>query len=83
MTVLLAKELASSHINVNAIAPGPLKGKMFDSMTPENQRNLSSGIPLGFLGDMDQIAYAITYLASDESAYATGEVLDINGGLYM
>ncbi len=83
MTMLLAKELASSHITVNAIAPGPLKGKMFDSMTPENQKNLSVGIPLGFLGDMDQIAYAITYLASDESAYATGEVLDINGGLYM
>ncbi len=83
MTMLLAKELASHHITVNAIAPGPLKGKMFDSMTMENQNNLSAGIPLGFLGDMDQIAYAITYLASDESAYTTGEVLDINGGLYM
>lgn len=83
MTMLLAKELAPFSITVNAIAPGPLKGKLFDSMTPENQKSLSAGIPLGFLGDMNQIAYAITYLASDESAYATGEVLDINGGLYM
>ena len=83
MTMLLAKELAPFSITVNAIAPGPLKGNMFDSMSPENQKSLSAGIPLGFLGDMTQIAYAITYLASDESAYATGEVLDINGGLYI
>lgn len=83
MTQLLARELAPWNITVNAIAPGPLQGEMFSSMTKENQNRLAEGIPLGFLGNMEQIAYGIVYLASDESSYTTGEVLDINGGIYI
>ena len=83
LTQALAKELAPWSITVNAVAPGPLKGKMFYSMTKEQQEKLEEGIPLGELGDMDQIAYAILFLASDEASYATGEVFDINGGLYI
>jgi NAD(P)-dependent dehydrogenase (short-subunit alcohol dehydrogenase family) len=83
LTQALAKELAPWSITVNAVAPGPLKGKMFYSMTKEQQEKLEEGIPLGELGEMDQVAYAILFLASDEASYATGEVFDINGGLYI
>lgn len=83
LTQALAKELAPWSITVNAVAPGPLKGRMFYSMTPEQQASLEAGIPLGHLGDMEHIAYAVLFLASDEAAYATGEVLDVNGGLYI
>ena len=83
ITINLAYTLAPWNITVNSVAPGPLKGKMFYSMTKEQQEKLEEGIPLGELGDMDQIAYAILFLASDEASYATGEVLDVNGGLYI
>lgn len=83
LTQALAKELAPWSITVNAVAPGPLKGRMFYSMTQEQQAGLEAGIPLGHLGSMEDIAYAILFLASDEASYATGEVVDINGGLYI
>jgi len=83
LTQTLAKELAPCKITANVIAPGPLKGRMFYSMEPERQRRLEADIPLGYLGDMEQVAYAMIFLASDESAYITGEVLDVNGGLYI
>lgn len=82
MTQVLATQLAAWNITVNAIAPGPLRGKMFDSMTPEQQAASCKAAPLGRLGEMDEIAYGLLYLASDEAAWTTGEVLDINGGMF-
>lgn len=83
LTQTLAKELGPWSITVNAIAPGPLKGKMFYSMTEKQQKDLGAGIPLGDLGEMKQVGYAIMFLASDEASHITGEVLDVNGGLYI
>lgn len=79
----LAKELAPWNITVNVVAPGPLRGRMFLGMAPELVCELERNIPLGRLGTMDEIAHAIVYLASDEAAWTTGEVLDVNGGVYI
>lgn len=81
MTMLLGYELGPWNITVNSVAPGPLKGKMFSSMTKENIERLQSGTRIPRLGEVDEIAAAIAFLASDESGWTTGEVLDINGGL--
>ena len=79
--MLLGYELGPWNITVNSVAPGPLKGKMFSSMTKENIERLQSGTRIPRLGEVDEIAAAIAFLASDESGWTTGEVLDINGGL--
>ncbi len=81
MVINLAYNLAPYGITVNSIAPGPVKGKMFQSMTPENQTKLQNGIPLGRLGELKEIAGSIAYLSSDDAGWTTGEVLDVNGGL--
>nr|WP_312579486.1 SDR family NAD(P)-dependent oxidoreductase [Sedimentibacter sp.] len=83
LTQTLAKELAPWRITVNTVAPGPLNGRMFLTMAPELIENLKNGIPLGRVGEMDEIAYAVLYLASDEAAWTTGEVLDVNGGVFI
>lgn len=81
MAMNLAYALGPWNINVNSIAPGPLKGRMFLTMKPEQVEKLSSGCPLGRIGEMSDIAAAIAYLGSDEASWTTGEVLDVNGGL--
>lgn len=81
MVINLGYALAPWHITVNSIAPGPLKGRMFQSMTEEQKKALADGIPLGRVGETNDIAAAIAYLGSDDASWTTGEVLDINGGL--
>ena len=81
LTMALAQELCEWKITVTSIAPGPLMGKMAASQSHETKAKLHNGIPLGRIGELDEIAAAIAYLGSDESAWTTGEVLDINGGL--
>ena len=76
----LANELAPWKITVNCVAPGPVRGGMFMGMPQEAQDKLLAPIPLKRGAELEEIAASVAYLASDEAAYVTGEVLDINGG---
>lgn len=79
MTLYLAKELASSNITVNAVAPGPIQTPMTTALPTELIRN----IPVGRLGSPDEIAEAVAFLCSPHSSFITGEILDVNGGLWV
>ncbi|WP_434310224.1 SDR family NAD(P)-dependent oxidoreductase [Hominifimenecus sp. rT4P-3] len=83
LTKLLAAQLAPFHINVNGVAPGPMKGSMFQRMTPEQQAASGKNVPLGRIGELEEVAWAIRYLVSEEAAWITGAILDVNGGMYM
>ncbi|MDQ0227542.1 elongation factor P 5-aminopentanone reductase [Metabacillus niabensis] len=76
----LAKELAPSQIRVNAIAPGAIETKMLSNFTSEELNELKEEIPLGRLGHPDEVADAVSFLASKQSSYITGQVLSVNGG---
>jgi 3-oxoacyl-[acyl-carrier protein] reductase len=81
----LAKELAGDGVTVNAVAPGFIGGTAFhDTFTPpEAQRGIVAGVPLGRAGTSQDVADVVAFLASDQSAYVTGQVIDINGGLHF
>lgn len=83
MTKTLAKEFASRGIRVNAIAPGFIQTAMTDRI-PEKERNaMIDAIPLGSLGRPEDIANLVTFLASEKADYITGQIISVNGGLYM
>ena len=75
--------VASRGITVNVIAPGMIDTDMTRAITDTAQVDWASQIPLGRLGSGDDIASAAAFLASDEAAYITGQVLAVNGGMYM
>ena len=79
----LAREVASRGITVNVIAPGMIDTDMTRAITDKAQVDWAAQIPLGRLGSVDDVAAAVSYLASDEAAYITGHVLAVNGGMYM
>ena len=79
----LAREVASRGITVNVIAPGMVDTDMTRAISAKAQVDWAAQIPLGRLGSVDDIAAAACYLASDEAAYITGQVLAVNGGMYM
>jgi 3-oxoacyl-[acyl-carrier protein] reductase len=83
LTMLLAKELGQYGITVNSIAPGPIGGRMLDQLPPENIKALIGTACIGRLGRPLDIAHAATFLASDEAEWITGEILDVNGGVYI
>lgn len=83
MTKSLALEVASRGITVNAIAPGFIKTPMTDKLTEAQKATIAQRIPLGRLGDPQDIASAVAFLASAEAGYITGTTLEVNGGLYI
>ena len=82
-TKSLAREVGSRGITVNAVAPGFIDTDMTRALTEEQRSGLLANIPLARLGDPQEIAYAVAFLASSEAAYITGETLHINGGMHM
>lgn len=83
MSKSLAQEVASRGITVNCVAPGFIETAMTDVLSDEIKTKLLTGIPVGRLGNVDDIAAACVYLASDEAAYVTGQTLHVNGGMAM
>jgi 3-oxoacyl-[acyl-carrier protein] reductase len=83
LTKAIAMEIASRNITVNAVAPGFIETPMTDALPDEVKAELKTRIPLGRMGSPRDVAAAIVFLASDEAAYITGHVLDVNGGLYL
>ncbi|HEX4308562.1 MAG TPA: 3-oxoacyl-[acyl-carrier-protein] reductase [Acidobacteriaceae bacterium] len=83
LTKSLARELASRNITANAIAPGYIETAMTAVLDEKQRDAMLSHIPLGRAGTDADIANAVRFLASDDAAYITGHVLDVNGGMYM
>ena len=79
----LAQEVASRNITVNVVSPGLIDTDMTRALTDKAQGDWSSRIPLARLGTADDVAAAVCFLASDEASYITGQVLAVNGGMYM
>jgi len=83
LTKSLARELASRSITANAIAPGYIETAMTAVLDERQREAMLAQIPLGRAGTDADIAHAVCFLASDDAAYITGHVLDVNGGMYM
>jgi len=83
LTKSLARELASRNITANAVAPGYIETAMTAVLDEKQREAMLAHIPLGRAGTDADIANAVRFLASDEAAYITGHVLDVNGGMYM
>jgi len=82
-TKAMARELASREITVNAIAPGFITTDMTQSMPEAARKEFAERIPLGRFGAPEEVAELALFLASDAAAYVTGQVVGINGGMYM
>jgi 3-oxoacyl-[acyl-carrier protein] reductase len=82
-TKTVAREYASRGVTINAVAPGFIDTAMTQGLSPDVKEMLQKQIPLGRLGQPEDIAAAVRFLASDEAAYITGQVLHVNGGMLM
>ncbi len=78
-----ARELAKRNVTVNAIAPGFIVTDMTDALSDQLKEGLQAQIPLARLGEAEDIAHAVAFLASEQAGYITGQVLGVNGGMYM
>ena len=83
MTKTCAREFSKKNILVNAIAPGFIRTAMTDKLSDDVKKTLAAQIPLERLGEAQDVANAALFLASDESSYITGQVISVNGGMYM
>jgi 3-oxoacyl-[acyl-carrier protein] reductase len=83
ITKSLAQEMASRNITVNAVAPGFIETDMTAVLPEETRNNLMAHIPLKRFGRAEDVAAAVRFLAGDDAAYITGQVLNVNGGMYM
>ncbi len=79
----LAKEVGSRGITVNAVAPGFIETDMTDALDDEQRDSLLKQIALNRLGKVNEIAEVVSFLASSDAAYITGETINVNGGMYM
>ena len=79
----LAREFASRNVTVNVVAPGPIATDMFAAVDDAMRESITGAVPLGRMGQPDEIAAAVSFLASDEAGYITGAVLPVDGGLGM
>lgn len=80
LTKTLGKELATSNIRVNCVSPALLNTDMAKAMTPEQRALLASKIPMGRLGNPEEVASVVKFLVSDESSFVTGQCYDVSGG---
>ncbi len=83
LTKSVARELASRNIRVNAVAPGFIDTDMTSGLPEAARTRMLETIPLARLGSAEEVANTVAFLASDEASYVTGEVLRVNGGMYM
>ena len=82
-TRTLAREIGSRKVTVNCVAPGLIETDMTDELDERLLNSMLDAVPVGRLGQPEDVAGAVAYLASDEASYITGVVLPINGGMYM
>jgi 3-oxoacyl-[acyl-carrier protein] reductase len=83
LTKTLAREYASRGITVNSVAPGFIDTDMTSALPEEATAGIVAQTPLGRVGTPEEVASAIVFLASDEASYITGQVLRVNGGMYV
>lgn len=83
LTKTVAKEFGARNITANAVAPGFIKTAMTDALTEEQKQAMYKLIPLGALGETQDIANAVKFLVSDDARYITGVVLKVDGGMYI
>jgi len=83
LTKSCAKELAGRNVRVNAVAPGFIQTKMTDVLAEDVKKKMLDAIPMNRFGTSEDIANAVLFLASEQSAYMTGQVLSVNGGMVM
>jgi len=81
LTKSVAKELAARNVRANAVAPGFIKTRMTDELSEEVQNKMKASIPLGRFGSPEDVANVVLFLASDDAAYVTGQVLSVCGGM--
>ena len=83
LTKALAQEMGSRNITINAVAPGYIETEMTQGLSAELKEKMLANIPLKRIGQAQDVAAAVRFLASEEAGYITGHVLDVNGGIYM
>lgn len=83
LTRHLAKKVARDGVTVNAVAPGTTETDIIKGFNAEQMAAINDAIPVGRLGQPDEIAQTVAFLASDSAAFITGAVIDVNGGMYM
>ncbi len=82
MTMAAAKELAARNITVNTVAPGFIETDMTAALPEDIRKKYEEHIPLKRMGSVEEVAHAVTFLASEKASYITGQILAVNGGMY-
>lgn len=83
LTRSVARELATRGVTVNGVAPGYIVTDMTSGLSEDVTEKIKAEIPMGGLGEADDVAGAVAYLASEEARYITGEIIHVNGGMFM